>query len=300
MNPGSRAAPPVAPGNGWQHHIVELNGIRLHYVAAGSGPLVVLLHGFPEFWYAWRHQISALASRGFRVIAPDMRGYNESGRPQGVRSYRMETLVGDVAALIRHAGANSATLVGHDWGGAVAWETAARHPDLVGRLVVLNAPHPAAFARELRRARQFLKSSYIFFFQIPLVPEFVLRQRSFALLEAILRRHPAKEGAFTSADIAQYQAAWRKPGALTAMINYYRAAARALAGGSEAGRARVRAPVLLIWGEQDRYLDLDLTKGLERWVPDLRVERVPEASHWVMADAPERVNELILGFLRPG
>lgn len=297
MTRGSRAAPP--PPDGWQHHTAEVNGVRLHYVAAGSGPLVVLLHGFPEFWYAWRHQIPALASGGFRVIAPDLRGYNESSRPQGVRSYRMQELVADLAALIHHAGAGSATLIGHDWGGAIAWEAAARHPELVGRLVVLNAPHPAAFARELRRGRQFLRSLYIFFFQIPRLPEWLLRWGEFALLERILQRDPVREGVFTRAELAHYKIAWGKPGALAAMINYYRAAVRALAGGGAASSARVQAPTLLIWGEQDRYLGLCLSEDLERWVPDLRVERIPEASHWVMADAPGRVNELILGFLRP-
>src|SRR5579859_6416310 len=150
----------------WVHHEALVNGIRLHYVEAGAGPLVVLLHGFPEFWYSWRYQIPALAAAGFRVVAPDMRGYNTSEKPPGVKSYTVDLLAADVAALIRAAGADRAAVAGHDWGGAVAWATALLYPDLLSRLIVLNAPHPAAFLRELHTLNQLRRSSYIALFQL--------------------------------------------------------------------------------------------------------------------------------------
>src|SRR5262249_22187334 len=146
---------------------VVLNGLAFHYVEAGTGPLVVLLHGFPEFWYAWRHQIPALAGAGYYVVAPDLRGYNESDKPLGVRNYRIELLVQDVVALIEHTGVRRAVVVGHDWGGVIAWQLAMDHPERVDRLVILNAPHPAAFLRELRRPTQLLRSAYMLFFQLP-------------------------------------------------------------------------------------------------------------------------------------
>lgn len=279
------------------HHTAAVNGIQLHYVEAGTGPLVVLLHGFPEFWYAWRHQIPALAVAGFHVVAPDLRGYHRSEKPAGVHNYRMELLVEDVAALIRHAGAERAAVVGHDWGGAIAWHTAIRRPAVVERLVVLNAPHPAAFARALRHWEQRLRSWYILFFQLPWLPEVALRLGNGALLERMLRTEPVRAGAFSDDDIRRYKEALAQPGAPTAMLNYYRAALRG-GGALRASATPVRVPTLLIWGEQDRYLGTELTHGLDALVPDLRVERLPNASHWVMADAPERVNSLLTRFLR--
>src|SRR5579884_3024966 len=159
----------------WTHRHASVNGVRLHYVEAGRGPLVVLLHGFPEFWYSWRHQIPALAAAGFRVLAPDLRGYNESDKPPGVAAYGLERVAGDVAALVRHAGERRAAVVGHDWGGGIAWWLAMHRPDVVGRLAVLNAPHPAAFRRELRTPGQLLRSWYVFFFQLPALPEWLFR-----------------------------------------------------------------------------------------------------------------------------
>jgi pimeloyl-ACP methyl ester carboxylesterase len=288
----------AAPGP-WTHREGVVNGVRLHWVEAGSGPLVLLLHGFPEFWYSWRHQIPALAAAGFRVLAPDLRGYNLSGKPPGVASYRLETLTDDVAGLIAHAGAASAAVVGHDWGGGIAWTLAMRRPEVVRQLAVLNALHPAAFLRELRRPAQLLRSWYMFFFQLPWLPELLLRACNYALLERTLRRDPVRPGAFTEDDIRRYKKALSKPGALTAGINYYRASFRQL-------RRMIRetppimVPTLLIWGERDRYLGPRLTEALERWVPGIRVERLPDASHWVQQDAPERVNALLVEFLRTG
>jgi pimeloyl-ACP methyl ester carboxylesterase len=286
------------PEAGWAHREAVVNGVRLHYVEAGAGPLVVLLHGFPEFWYSWRRQIPALAAAGFRVLAPDLRGYNLSAKPPEVDSYRIEALAGDVAGLIRHAGASSAAVVGHDWGGVIAWRVAAQYPGLVGRLGILNAPHPAAYLRELRRnPGQLLRSWYVFFFQLPWGPEELLRAGDFALVARMLRRQPVHPEAFTPQDVRRYKEALARPGALRAAVNYYRAAFRRLGRAAPEAERVVEVPTLVIWGERDQALSLSLLDGLERWAPRLRVERLPDASHWVQNDAPQRVNELLLGFL---
>jgi len=282
----------------WRHAEAVVNGVKLHWVEAGEGPLVILLHGFPEHWYAWRHQVPFLAAAGFRVLAPDMRGYNLSEKPRGVGAYRVEELTRDVAELARHAGAERAHVVGHDWGGLVAWWTAILHPEVVARLVVMNAPHPAVVRRGLFTHGQLRKSRYIFFFQLPVLAERRFAADDFAVLRRYLRRDPVRPQAFSEEDIQRYVEAIGRPGALTAAMNYYRAAFRAAPLLALKARRRIEAPVLMIWGERDRYLGLHLLSGTEEWVPNLRVERIPEASHWVQADAPERVNQLLLGFLR--
>ena len=284
--------PPV-----WTHREAVVNRVRLHYVEAGGGPLIVLLHGFPEFWYSWRHQIPALAEAGFRVMAPDLRGYNLSDKPAGVRHYRLGALVEDVAGLIRRAGAGKAVVAGHDWGGGVAWALAMRWPQLLSRLVILNAPHPGAFFRELRTWSQLRRSWYMFFFQLPVLPELFMRAGNFRGLERTLRHDPVRPGAFTDEDIQRYKEAIARPGALTAGINYYRAAFRYSRLSPAQSFPKIEVPTLLIWGEKDRYLGIRLTEGLDRWVADLRIERIPEASHWVQNDAPERVNRLMIDFL---
>ena len=286
----------------WTHRQAIVNGVRLHYVEAGTGPLLVLLHGFPEFWYSWRFQIPALTRAGFRVIAPDMRGYNLSEKPPGVAAYRTKHLSADIAALISYAGARQAVVVGHDWGGAVAWAVAARYPERVGKLVVMNAPHPAAFARELKSWKQIRKSWYILFFQLPWLPELLFRLGGRRGLEQAFRRSSLRPELFTDEDMDRYTAALLQPGALRASINYYRAAFRAalrqVFRGSGAQSEPITVPTLLIWGEQDEFLDTELTQGLEPFVPHLRLLRIPKASHWVQIDAFERVNEAVLEFLR--
>ncbi|HYE37599.1 alpha/beta hydrolase [Methylocaldum sp.] len=282
----------------WHHRYAVVNGMRLHWVEAGTGPLVVLLHGFPEFWYAWRHQIPALAKAGFRVIALDLRGYNESEKPVGIRRYRVETLADDVLAIIHALGQERCAVVGHDWGGAIAWYLAMRHPEAVENLIVLNAPHPERFFQELRTLAQLRKSWYVFFFQFPWLPERLFRAGDYARLGHLLRTEPVRRDAFTEADIRCYQEALAQPGALTAALNYYRALFTRNLLQLRRQIRPIHAPTLLIWGEQDRYLGVGLTQGLERWVPDIQIERIPEASHWVQADAPEHVNSLIIGFLR--
>jgi pimeloyl-ACP methyl ester carboxylesterase len=281
---------------GTREGFADLGEVRLHYVEAGEGPLVVLLHGFPEFWYSWRFQLPALASAGFHVVAPDMRGYNLSSRPQGVKAYDVEPLAGDIRDLIRERGAQSACLAGHDWGAAVAWVTAMNHPEVVKRLAILNVPHPRRFLHALRNPRQLAKSWYMFFFQLPSVPERAARARDWQFFRAGFE-HDARPGAFTSQDIDRYREAWEQPGAATATINYYRAALRQSPKRAEARMRRVEAPTLVIWGERDRYLGLDLAEPDRADVPNLeRVVRLPEASHWVQHDEPERVNELLVEF----
>jgi pimeloyl-ACP methyl ester carboxylesterase len=284
----------------WNDRYAVVNGIRLHYVEAGTGPAIVLLHGFPEFWYSWRHQLPALSAAGFRAIALDLRGYNESEKPLGIRSYDIEALTDDVLGIIRAEGGGRCAVVGHDWGGAIAWHLAMHHPQWVEKLIVLNAPHPYSFFRALKTLAQLRKSWYMLFFQLPRLPEMLLRAGDCAWLSHVLRTDPVRRDAFTEADIARYKEALAKPGAATAAIHYYRALFRRNPFALPRQIRPIEAPTLLIWGEYDRYLGLDLIQGLEPWVPNLRIAAIAEASHWVQLDAPERVNRLIIDFLRTG
>jgi pimeloyl-ACP methyl ester carboxylesterase len=281
------------------HRWIDVGGLSLHCVEAGTGPLVVLLHGFPEFWYAWRHQIPALAAAGYQVVAPDLPGYNTSDKPPQVRDYRPRLLVQEVADLILALGADSAAVAGHDWGGGLAWLLAMHHPERVQRLMVLNAPHPIRFLTGLRSPRQLRRSWYILAFQLPWLPEQLIAARDFQALRRALGRQPTRPGAFTAQDIDRYVAAAAQPRALRAAINYYRAAVRANPLAQVHTLRRVDIPTLVIWGDQDRYLGRELAKPGPAWVPEVRVERIPEASHWVQADAPERVNQLMVDFLQP-
>jgi len=289
-------------GQPWRHGTVRTNGVDLHVVTAGpeDGQPVVLLHGFPEFWYAWHRQIPALAEAGYRVVAPDLRGYNCSAKPEGVAAYAVDELVADVAGLVDHLGGR-AHVVGHDWGGFVAWQTAIDRADVVDRLAVLNAPHPSAYERALRSSpRQLLRSWYVLFFQLPVVPEAAMRAGEFELLERMLGS-AVRPDAFSPTDVERYKRALGRPGALTAALNYYRAAVRRQArltvtqGG--VGGQHVGVETRLLWGEQDDALDLSLTEGLQRWVPEITVERRADASHWLQFDAPEWVTEQLLSFL---
>jgi epoxide hydrolase 4 len=273
----------------------NINGVRLHYVEAGEGPLVVLLHGFPEFWYSWRNQIDSLADAGFRVVAPDMRGYNLSDKPPAVKSYDADVLAADVAGLIRERGAERAFLVGHDWGAAVAWVTAMNHPDVVEKLAILNVPHPRRMLDGLRTPRQLRKSWYMFFFQLPWLPERLERLGRHRFFRSAL--YDAKPGAFSNEDIDRYVEAWEQPGALTGSINYYRAAFRNTPKQVEARIKPVYAPTRVIWGENDRYIGRELAEPPRADVPNLdQVFRLPDASHWVQHDEPERVSELLIDF----
>jgi pimeloyl-ACP methyl ester carboxylesterase len=276
----------------------EVGDVRLHYVEAGEGPLIVLLHGFPEFWFGWRRQIRPLAAAGFRVVAPDMRGYNLSSRPAGVAAYTADRLAADVRGLIRERGAESALLVGHDWGATVAWGTAINHPEVVDRLAILNVPHPRRLLHGLRTPRQLLKSWYFFFFQLPGLPERCVRARRWWYFRHFL--HDARPGAYTPQDIERYVEAWSQPGAATAMLNYYRAALRQSPKRAEARLRPIQAPTLVIWGQRDRYVGPELAEPNRDDVPNLdRVARLPDASHWVHHDEPERVTQLLIDFFAP-
>jgi pimeloyl-ACP methyl ester carboxylesterase len=290
----SQAEALSAASEGPTFRYVDANGVRLHVAEMGAGPLVILLHGFPEFWYAWRHQLPALAHAGFHAVAPDMRGYNLSDKPRGVRSYRVPTLVEDVAALVRACGATKAILVGHDWGGLVAWAFAMQHPEMLDRLVILNSPHPKTMARAMRTSKQLLKSWYMFFFQLPWLPELAIRARGSTALLRDYERDPLVPGALLADERERYVEAHARPGALTAMLHYYRALGRS---GVGVARRSVEAPVLVIWSDHDRYLVPEVAACDPVLVPRARIERL-DASHWVQNELPERVNALMIEFLK--
>jgi len=275
---------------GVEHFHVQAGAVRLHCAAMGpkDGPLVVLLHGFPECWVTWRHQLPALAAAGFRAVAPDMRGYGGSDKPRGVAQYRVEKLAQDVADLVVALGREQAAVVGHDWGGAVAWRVAMWHPARVRRLAILNSPHPQQLSRGMRALRQIRKSWYVLFFQLPWLPERLLTPK---VLASVFRRTTARKGAYEQAEIAANIEAMREP---EGPLDYYRAALRY----RSPRWAPVQAQTLVIWGERDAFLGNELAEPDARWVPRVRAERIAGASHWVQADAPDEVSRLLVEFLR--
>jgi pimeloyl-ACP methyl ester carboxylesterase len=300
--------PKIARSEPWQHRFVEANGLRFHVVTQGpaapgaSRGLVVLLHGFPEFWYSWRRQIPALAATGFDVAAPDLRGYNDSERPEGIEAYRITTVVEDVAGIVRglgqELGHERACIVGHDWGGATAYAFAMIHPELTDRLCVLNAPHPALFAREFQRGNvtQLKRSWYMFLFQLPEAPERLLAADNFRMLRGMLT-DSARKGTFSKADLACYMETFAKPGALQSAINWYRAAFR---GGLPSAREfpKIAAPTLIIWGDGDVFLGKELTRGMRPYFSGpFSLKYLPGVSHWVQQEAPAKVNALLTRFL---
>lgn len=259
--------------------------MKLHYDQEGDGPLVVLLHGFPEFRISWKQQLPALAKAGFRAVAPDLRGYGESPKPRGIDAYRMTLVGGDVIELIESLnGGQPCVLVGHDWGAACAWGIAQTRPDLLRKLVILNVPHPAAIAREVARSfRQKINLGYQVFFQLPLLPELTMR--------LIGRRFLRRAARFTEQEIETYARQWR--GNLTPMINYYRAI-RKSRGEMRKSAKRIDVPTMIIWGENEPvFLDSAL-EDMEKWVSNVRIERIPGIGHFVQHDAAERVNQLLI------
>jgi len=281
----------------WQHRNIITNGIRMHYVMQGEenkGPLVVLLHGFPEFWYSWRHQILFLAEQGYTVVAPDLRGYNDTDKPR--TGYDVPTLLRDIEGLIKGLGQEKAIIVGHDWGGVLAWSFAMRYPQMTQRLIVLNAPHPRAFQRELRTPKQLSKSWYVFFFQLPWLPEAILGANHAQAIGRTIYESAVQKSAFPADVLLEYQGAMSKPGALTASLSYYRQVMRRGYGIKQG--TIIQAPTLLIWGEQDSALDVALTYGLEQWVPKIQVRRIPTSGHWVQQEQPDEVNNLMQQFLQ--
>lgn len=276
---------------------IETHGVRLHVVEAGpeDGPLVLLLHGFPEFWYGWREQIEPLAAAGFHVIVPDQRGYNKSDKPGPISAYTLDKLALDVVGLIDALGSRKAHVVGHDWGGAVAWWLGIHHEDRIGKLALLNIPHPSVMRRTLFTSlRQLRKSWYIFFFQIPLLPDWGFRRNGFEYAEKTLRK-TSRPGTFTDADIVLYREAWSQPGAVRSSIHWYRAAPRAQHRLSETG-GRVRVPTLLLWGKQDRFLGHEMAQPSIDFCDDGRMEFFADATHWLQHEEPERVNRRLIEF----
>ncbi|SFD93174.1 alpha/beta fold hydrolase [Spirosoma endophyticum] len=275
------------------HTFVKTNNIQLHVVQAGpaDGPLVILLHGFPEFWYGWQHQIDTLAEAGFFVWAPDQRGYNLSDKPTGVDAYGIDTLAADVVGLIDAAGRQKAIVVGHDWGAAVAWWTAVTYPERVDRLVVMNVPHPIVMKKFASRdLGQMLRSWYIGFFQLPWLPETLSRLGNWAMLVRTLRKS-SRPGTFSNADLQQYKAAWSQPGAFTAMVNWYRAALQKPP--SRRSDIRITVPTLLIWGVRDQFLKREMAQLSIDLCDNGRIVFIENATHWVQHEEAERVNELI-------
>jgi len=280
-----------------EHSYIETNGIRLHVVQAGpkSGVPVILLHGFPEFWYGFRRQIPALVEAGCRVIVPDQRGYNLSDKPKGVKAYSMDELVMDVIGLIDALEYDKVNLVGHDWGAAVAWTAAIQHPERLQRLGILNVPHPAVMRRFLQRdLEQLSRSWYIFFFQLPWLPEAGMRANDWRGPERALR-NSGKIDTFTDEDMEKYKEAWSQPGAMTAMINWYRAAVRYPM--SIPNDMRVSVPTLMMWGMKDFALSHRMARPSMDYCEEGNLILFPDATHWVQLDAAEEVNHYVIDFL---
>ncbi len=255
---------------------------------------VFLLHGFPEFWYSWRHQISALRNAGFHVFAPDLRGYNLSDKPHGVSSYHLRLIVEDIACLIKESGYQRVHLAGHDWGGVIAWTLAGQYPELLDRLVILNAPHPKIFARKVRTPPQMFMSWYVLFFQLPFLPELLLRANNYSYLRKTFRK--TKCEAFSEAEIDRYIEAISRPQALHSALNYYRAMFRFKDARELARQAKTEAETLVIWGEKDLALSVKLLDGLSELAPNLSIHRIAAAGHWVQNEAADEVSRKMIHF----
>lgn len=277
----------------YEHVTISTNGIELHTVQAGpaDGPAIILLHGFPEFWYGWKNQIPALAAAGYRVIAPDQRGYNLSDKPRGIVAYNLDQLAADLIGLIDSTGRSGVHLIGHDWGGAVAWWAANKHPQRFERMVILNVPHHRIFGQHIARSRaQRRKSWYFVFFRLPILPEITMRLVG---LRAFGKGQPGCP--FTSEDFARYKAAWAQPGALRGMINWYRAIQRSPP--ERLPGHRIEVPTLLIWGKRDAFLGHEMAQPSIDLCDDGRLVFFDDATHWVQHDKPDEVNQLLLDFL---
>ncbi len=278
------------------HHFADLPKLRMHWVEKGAGPLVVLLHGFPEMWWSWRQQIDALASAGFRVIVPDQRGYGETDK-RG--PYDLDTLASDVRHLVESLGAERRVkIVGHDWGGAVAWHLASKQPELVERLVVLNCPHPAVMRSALlsaRSLRQLRKSWYMFFFQLPFLPELLLTRNDAGELMRTFKAMAVDRSHVTEDDVRPFRDAIQRPGAASAMLGWYRAAIRSGLTGTAPSYPPILCPTTLVWGKEDKALDFDvLVPGTDVFAPRLRVVPIEGAGHFVQSERPAAVNAALI------
>lgn len=288
-----------------KYRYANVNGQTLHYVTTGEGKLMLFVHGFPEFWYAWQRQLDEFG-KDHQAVALDMRGYNLSSKPADVGAYRAKHLMEDLRTLIEHLGQKKCVLVAHDWGGAVAWTFAARLPEYVEKLVIINAPHTATFARELtHNPAQQAASRYMLLFRMDKA-ERVMTENNYARLIGMLTS-AGSSGAWLSEEIkARYIEAWSQPGAVTGGLNYYRASPLYPPSTEDPGasaiqidpqRLLVRAPTLVIWGDADCALLPNLLDGLEQYVPDLTIKRIPNGSHWVIHEQPDLVNQYVRAFI---
>lgn len=278
------------------HNYATVNGIKLHYVEEGQGPLVIMLHGFPEFWYSWRSQIPAL-SKKYRVVVPDMRGYNLSDKPQGLDNYKMDLLATDIKQLVHALGEKQAIIVGHDWGGAVSWALASMYPEVVSKLAVLNIPHPAEMKKALYggNLRQLMRSYYIFMFQLPRIPEWFISRNPYQFFKrTFISFSPKRKGA-TEEELNEYVKAYTQPGGLTGIINYYRATIQKPV--SIKAEKPLPMPVLMLWGEHDKALGKELTYNTKKYCDNLEIIYDPTSGHFIQHDNPEWVNEKLLAFL---
>lgn len=291
-----------------KHHFAQVNGINLHYTKQGKGKkLVVLLHGWPEFWYSWRYQIPALAE-DFTVIAPDLRGFADSDKPLDIKEYHPSIVASDIAKLIASLGFEKAFIVGHDWGGAIAWAFASYYPDLTEKLVVLNCPHPQLFVKALSsNMEQIKKSWYMFFFQIPKVPELFLGNTLQYFFKQFMRGWMYNPQNMSDEDLAKYVQAYSHKNVLTTSINYYRnAVGNALSNiifrktkTADTRLPKISAPVLVIWGKNDKALGVELNDNLENYLSsDFEIKYVDNCSHWIQMDQPEIVNKHLIQFLK--
>jgi len=282
-----------------EFRVLHINGIALHVVLAGSpsGKPLIFLHGFPEFWFAWRRQIDHFVSSGYRVIIPDQRGYNLSDKPAGIANYSIDLLARDVVRVLDNVAGSKAFVVGHDWGAAVSWYLAARYSDRIHRTAMLSVPHPRVFIKNLiMNPTQLRKSWYMFLFQLPWLPEFIVRRRDWALLVRALRDTSAP-GLFSDSDLEQYKESWAKKGALTAMVNSYRAALlRPSKLALDRESSRVKLPVLLIWGKNDQFAVEAMARESLQYCDNGHLEFFESATHWVQHEEAANVNNLLSQF----
>lgn len=287
----------LAPG--WQHQFIRTNNIRLHCVTQGEGELVILLHGFPEFWYSWRYQIPSLA-RYFKVVVPDLRGYNDSDKP--LSGYDLNTLTSDIQGLIANLGYVKAHVVGHDWGGTIAWNLAQKVPTVIDRLAILNAPHPDRFLQELAgNFDQLRRSWHLLAFQIPGLPEMLIQQNLRDIVRSLFHGLATRKSAFSREDTEIYQAALAKPGVLSAVLNHYRQFLSPQEWLSNWGRSPtpVTVPTLVLWGEDDVFWSRKLVEGIEHLVnAPFTLKWLRQCGHWVQQEVPQTVNRELLDFLR--
>ncbi len=284
----------------FRHQRVDANGIGFHVASCGSGDrLALFLHGFPECWYSWRLQMPLFEELGYLAWAPDLRGYGESDRPTHMQDYSIENLLDDVAGLIDASRCESTILIGHDWGAVIAWYFAMRGLRPLDRLVIMNVPHPGPFERALRTWKQLRKSWYASFFQVPRLPEALLQARDYRAVREAFVSSAVDKSRFPEEVLRVYRDAAAQPGALTAMLNYYRALVRG--GGGERQRAlglpMIEIPTLMIWGEEDVALTKETTFGTDKYVSDLTLRYLPGVSHWVQQEAPETVNAMLKAWL---